>query len=42
MGKIKDEEQVSSNHVIVSKADDVEAKVEPVEVPKILEDGNKP
>ena len=33
-GKIKDEKQVSSNHVTIREVDDLGAKVEPAEAPK--------
>jgi len=32
-GKVKDEEQVSSSHITIWEVDDLEAKVESVEVP---------
>jgi len=32
------EDQVSSNHITIWEADDLETKVEPAEVPKTLED----
>ena len=37
--KVKDEEQVSSNHIIVLKANDFEVEVKPIGAPKTLEDG---
>ena len=39
--KVKDEEQVSSNHITIREANDLEAKVEPVEVLKTLDDGGQ-
>ena len=35
-GKVKDEEEVSSNHVIVLEDDNLKAEVEPAKVPKTL------
>ena len=40
--EIKDEEQVSSNHITIREDDDLETEIEPTEAPKILEDGGKP
>jgi len=37
--EIKDVDQVSSNHITIREADDLEIEVDPVEAPKTLEDG---
>ena len=40
--KIKNENQVSSNHIMIREADDLETEVEPAEAPRTVEDGVKP
>ena len=40
--KVKYEDQVSSNHIMIREADDLETEVEPTKAPKTLEDGGKP
>jgi len=40
--EIKDQGQVSSNHITFWEANDLEKEVEPTEEPKTLEDGGKP
>jgi len=39
--KIKDKEQVSSNHVTIWEAEDLVVEVEPAKAPKTLEDGGQ-
>jgi len=39
--KIKEEDQVSSNHIMIREADNLETEVKPVEAPTILEDRGK-
>jgi len=39
--KIEEEDQVSSNHIMIREADDMEAEVELVEAPTTLEDGGQ-
>jgi len=39
--KIKDEDQVSSNHITSQEANDLETEVNPAEAPKTLEDGGQ-
>ena len=39
--EIKDKDQVSSNHIMIREADDLETEVEPHESPKTLEDGGQ-
>ena len=40
--KIKDEDQVSSNHIMIWEANDLGTEVELAEASKTLEDGGKP
>ena len=39
--EIKDEDQVSSNHITSQEANDLETEVNPAEAPKTLEDGGQ-